>query len=143
MWKNLTDLNPIQHLWDKLERQLRARPYHSTSVLDLTNALVAEWEQIPAARLQNLVDSLKPEGFGLVFWVRAFLFINAKYGRSIAKIAAKPDSSLSTASKESRCKKISGTNRGKETKARSISHFPRGLTSDSVELFPSTCHPQI
>jgi hypothetical protein len=31
------DLNPIEHLWDKLERQLRARPNRLTSVLDLTS----------------------------------------------------------------------------------------------------------
>ena len=28
---------------------LRARPDHPTSVLELTNALVSEWEKIPAA----------------------------------------------------------------------------------------------
>ena len=39
------DLNPIEHLWDELERRLRARPNHSTSVPNLTNALVAEWKQ--------------------------------------------------------------------------------------------------
>ena len=49
------DLNPIQHLWDELEQQLS---YHSTSVLDLAYAFVAEWEQIPAARIQNLVESV-------------------------------------------------------------------------------------
>ena len=36
------DNNPIKHLWDELERRLRARPIHPTSVPDLTNALVAE-----------------------------------------------------------------------------------------------------
>ena len=36
------DLNPIQHLWDELEQRLRARPSCSTSVLDLTNALLVE-----------------------------------------------------------------------------------------------------
>ena len=39
-----TDLNPIEHLWDKLEHRLRARPNRPTSVPDLTNALVAEWK---------------------------------------------------------------------------------------------------
>jgi hypothetical protein len=34
------DLN--KHLWDELERQLRARSNRPTSVADLTNALVAE-----------------------------------------------------------------------------------------------------
>ena len=42
------DLTP-KHLWDELERRLRARPNRPTSVLDLTNALVVEWKQIPAA----------------------------------------------------------------------------------------------
>ncbi|KAL0182453.1 hypothetical protein M9458_021828, partial [Cirrhinus mrigala] len=31
------DLNPIEHLWDELERRLRARPSRPTSVCDLTN----------------------------------------------------------------------------------------------------------
>ena len=52
------DLNPIEHLWDELERRLRARPNRSTSVPDLTNAVVAEWNQIPAAIFQHLMESL-------------------------------------------------------------------------------------
>ena len=52
------DLNPIKHLWDELEHQLRARPNRPTSVLDLTNAVVAEWKQIPTAMFQHLVESL-------------------------------------------------------------------------------------
>jgi hypothetical protein len=38
------DLNPIEQLWDELERQLQARPNRPTSVPDLTNSLVAEWK---------------------------------------------------------------------------------------------------
>ena len=52
------DLNPIEHLWDELERLLRARPNRLTSVLDLTNALVAEWKQVPAVKFQHLMESL-------------------------------------------------------------------------------------
>ena len=52
------DLNPIAHLWDVLERRLRARPKCPTSVPDLTNALVAEWKQVPAAMFQHLVESI-------------------------------------------------------------------------------------
>ena len=48
------DLNPIKHLWDSLERRLRARAYRPTTVLDLTNVLVAEWKQVPAAMFQRL-----------------------------------------------------------------------------------------
>ena len=52
------DLNPIEHLWDELERRLRARPNCPTSAANLTSALVAEWKQIPAAMFQHLVESL-------------------------------------------------------------------------------------
>ena len=52
------DLNPIKHLWDELERRLRARPNFPSSVPDLTNTLVAEWMQVPAAMFQHLVESL-------------------------------------------------------------------------------------
>ncbi len=46
-------------LWNELEHWLWVRPHHHTLVLDLINALVAEWERIPAARCQNLVETLK------------------------------------------------------------------------------------
>ena len=52
------DLNPIEHLWDELERRLRARPNRPTSVPDLTNALVAERKQVPTAMFQHLMESL-------------------------------------------------------------------------------------
>ena len=63
VWKNLTGLqspglNPTEHLWDEFERRLRARPNRPTSVPGLTNALVAEWRQIPTAMFQHPVESL-------------------------------------------------------------------------------------
>ena len=48
----------IKHLWDELGRRLRARPNRPTSVPDLTNALVAELKQVPAAIFQHLLESL-------------------------------------------------------------------------------------
>ena len=51
------DLNTIQHLWDELEHQLRARPNWPMLVPVLTNALV-EWKQFPAEMFQHLVESL-------------------------------------------------------------------------------------
>jgi hypothetical protein len=50
------DLNSIEHLWDELEHQLRTRPNRPTSVPDLTNALEAEWKQVPTAMFQYLVE---------------------------------------------------------------------------------------
>ena len=52
------DLNPIGHLWDELERRVRVSPNRPTSVPDVTNSLVADWKQVPAAMFQNLVESL-------------------------------------------------------------------------------------
>jgi hypothetical protein len=52
------DLNPIERLWDELERRLRDKPNHPKSVPDLANALVGEWKQVPAAMFQHLVESL-------------------------------------------------------------------------------------
>lgn len=37
---------PLQQLWDELERQLRAGPDEPGSGFDLTDALLSEWEQI-------------------------------------------------------------------------------------------------
>ena len=48
----------IEHLWDELERRLRARPSCPTSVCYLTNALLEEWSKIPINILLNLVESL-------------------------------------------------------------------------------------
>lgn len=47
-----SDLNPIRHLQDD---NFEAGSYHQTSVLDLTEVVVAEWEKIPAAQFQNVV----------------------------------------------------------------------------------------
>lgn len=55
----MLDLNFIQQVQEELERRLWVGPHHPTSVLDLSNALVAEWEKIPPARRRNLVESLK------------------------------------------------------------------------------------
>jgi hypothetical protein len=37
-------------------------PNHPTSVADLTNALVAEWKQVPGSMFQHLVESLPRRG---------------------------------------------------------------------------------
>ena len=51
------DLNPIEHLWDVLERRIRM---HSDikSLQQVFNIIESEWSQIPAETLQKLVDSM-------------------------------------------------------------------------------------
>ena len=58
------NLNPIEHLWDELECQPRARTNRPTSVPDLNNTLVAEWKQVAAAMIQQLVESIPRRGGG-------------------------------------------------------------------------------
>lgn len=52
-------LNPTEPLWDELRGPLQARPHPQSAVLNLTNAVLSDWEQFPAARFQHLVESLK------------------------------------------------------------------------------------
>lgn len=53
-----SDLNPTAHLWRKLECWLPLRPPCLISLPDFTNALSAEWAEIPTALFQNLLESL-------------------------------------------------------------------------------------
>ena len=50
------DLNPIEHLWEQLERQIRVRSYKNAD--DLMAGLTEEWSKIPMEHLTTLVDSM-------------------------------------------------------------------------------------
>lgn len=50
------DLNPIEHLWDELERRIRKYPI--TNKNDLKNRLNEEWGNIGAEITTKLVDSM-------------------------------------------------------------------------------------
>lgn len=50
------DLNPIEHLWEELDRRVRYRNYSNKDAL--YEALSNEWRRIPIDRLQKLVDSM-------------------------------------------------------------------------------------
>lgn len=52
------DLNPIEHLWDELERQVRAHKPLPKNREDLWQILQEEWSKINASKYQNLVSSL-------------------------------------------------------------------------------------
>jgi transposase len=50
------DLNPIEHLWEELDRRCKGRQPRNQS--DLFDILQAEWEKIPISVLNKLVDSM-------------------------------------------------------------------------------------
>lgn len=50
------DLNPIENLWDYLERQIRKRPI--TGLPTLKIALKEEWAKIPPSYTRKLIDSM-------------------------------------------------------------------------------------
>jgi|KBSSwiStaDraftv2_1062776.scaffolds.fasta_scaffold275747_2 transposase len=52
------DLNPIEHLWDELERRLRKRENIPRNKQELFSALKEEWLNIEPHVLANLIDSM-------------------------------------------------------------------------------------
>ena len=64
MWKNLTGLNraltvtPSNTFEMNWSTDCEPGLIAPTSVPNLTNALVAEWKQVPTAMFQHLVESL-------------------------------------------------------------------------------------
>lgn len=50
------DLNPIEHLWDEIDRRLRTKKYGNLN--ELMCAIESEWQKIPIERLQTLIDSM-------------------------------------------------------------------------------------
>jgi transposase len=54
-----SDLNPIKHLWDLLGRAVRNRVNNATTVQDLRQIVVDEWDAIPQQRVQRLISSMR------------------------------------------------------------------------------------
>lgn len=52
------DLNPIEHLWDELDRRVRRRDNPPSSVPELEQALLQEWNNIPQMTVNNLINSM-------------------------------------------------------------------------------------
>lgn len=58
-WPSMSpDMNPIEHLWDVLDRRVRARVNAPANVRELFQALQVEWAAIPAQTIRNLVQSM-------------------------------------------------------------------------------------
>ena len=53
------DLNPIEHVWDLLDRRLRARAIPPRNVRELAGALLEELGNISQQELANLVQSMR------------------------------------------------------------------------------------
>jgi len=51
-------LNPIEHLWDTLDRRERRRLNPPNNVNELRAALLEEWNNIPQADINKLVLSI-------------------------------------------------------------------------------------
>ncbi|KAK3526254.1 hypothetical protein QTP70_020404, partial [Hemibagrus guttatus] len=52
------DLNPIEHLWDVLDKQVKSMEVSSYSLLDLKDLLLKSWCQIPQHTFRGLVESM-------------------------------------------------------------------------------------
>lgn len=52
------DLNPIEHLWDELERRLKKREIHPKNSRELELVLQEEWSKIPQIIYQKLIESI-------------------------------------------------------------------------------------
>ena len=52
------DLNPIEHVWNMLQVALSRRRAQSTTVEELGNALLEEWNNLPIGNIRVLIDSM-------------------------------------------------------------------------------------
>ena len=52
------DLNPIEHLWFHLKKQLSDHKTPSSGILELWERVEKEWEAIDKAVCQNLIESM-------------------------------------------------------------------------------------
>jgi len=52
------DLNPIEHLWDELDRRISERKQKPKNEDELFDFLLEEWNKIPIEVLEKLVNSM-------------------------------------------------------------------------------------
>ena len=53
------DLNPIEHIWDALDRSIGNRAVQPKNLADLRNALVEEWNNFPQYKIRKLIASMR------------------------------------------------------------------------------------
>ena len=54
-----SDLTPIEHMWDELDRRVRKRRNPPATLAQLRNALIDEWNNIPMRTVNALVNSIQ------------------------------------------------------------------------------------
>ncbi len=52
------DLNPIEHLWDVVEREIRIMDVQPTNLQQLCDAIISIWTKISEECFQHLVESM-------------------------------------------------------------------------------------
>ena len=52
------DLNPIEHLWDQLDKRVRQRQPTPQTLYQLRQMLQQEWRTIPTNNVRNLTESM-------------------------------------------------------------------------------------
>ncbi len=52
------DLNPIEHLWDVVEREIRIMDVQPTNLQQLCDAIMSLWTKISEECFQHLVESI-------------------------------------------------------------------------------------
>ena len=62
-------MNPIEHVWDYLKRQVQQRDPLSQTLRELQETVVAIWQQIPQDFLRRLVLGM-PRRIGALLTVR-------------------------------------------------------------------------
>ena len=53
------DLNPTEHLWDNLDQLVIRRPIPPSNVIQLRQALIQEWNNIPQTEINTLIRSVR------------------------------------------------------------------------------------
>ena len=53
------DLNPIEHVWDRMGREIQAREQRPANLRQLEDSLVDVWNDIPQDYLDTLADSIR------------------------------------------------------------------------------------
>lgn len=52
------DLNPIEHLWDELDKRVRRRQNQPQTLVQLRNVLQQEWRRIQQRTIKTLIESM-------------------------------------------------------------------------------------